>query len=321
MPASKVIKPVVQVSLTVVVAYFVFRAVDWREVAEIAARADVLMLLAGVVMMLLLRLAAAMRWHVSLAVLGIDVSVIDLFKNILVSNSLGFLVPGGVGSDVMRAYQVYSEKQQLTKVVSTLVLERVLGILTLVATGTIGLAMLSEREFRELPFIEIVALTFAGIAVAGLLACALFLSASLRERVVRLVGGLPRVRAKITEIFTEIEGIGGAMVRATAISFAIQILRCVTFAVLFLAFSSEIEFSRLLVVVPVIFVLLLLPISVGGLGIREGALVVYSAFLGVPAEQALVVGLSFYLIQILLLVPGFAIVVMRSVARKAEAGL
>jgi hypothetical protein len=90
-------------------------------------------------------------------------------------------------------------------------------------------------------------------------------------------------------------GVGSDVVRAYQVYSAEQQL---------LKVSSTLS---LCAIIPIVFLLMLLPISVGGIGVREGILVVYSGFLGVPTEQAVLAGLSFYFFQIMMLLPGFAI--------------
>ena len=68
--------------------------------------------------------------------------------------------------------------------------------------------------------------------------------------------------------------------------------------------------TALLAFVPVVAIIQVLPITVGGLGVREGAFAVFLAPLGVPAGQAIALGLAMYamhLIASLLGAPSFAI--------------
>jgi uncharacterized membrane protein YbhN (UPF0104 family) len=62
--------------------------------------------------------------------------------------------------------------------------------------------------------------------------------------------------------------------------------------------------------VPAVAIVQVLPITVGGLGVREGAFVLFLVPLGVPEEKALALGLLVYAINLvvsLLGAPAFAI--------------
>ena len=52
------------------------------------------------------------------------------------------------------------------------------------------------------------------------------------------------------------------------------------------------------------FVTVLIPISLGGLGVREAALVYFFRTIGVPAEVSVSVGLMFQFLQIITSAPG-----------------
>lgn len=72
-------------------------------------------------------------------------------------------------------------------------------------------------------------------------------------------------------------------------SLAIQVASAVSAQVFFVAVGYDVHFVVNLFVVPFVFLALTLPISVGGLGIREAAYVVLYGQFGVPAETALLV--------------------------------
>src|SRR5581483_6024198 len=76
------------------------------------------------------------------------------------------------------------------------------------------------------------------------------------------------------------------------------------------AIDIDVGPTALLAFVPVVAIIQVLPVSVGGLGVREGAFVLFLQPLGVPAAQAIALGLAMYalhLIPSLLGAPSFAI--------------
>ena len=57
---------------------------------------------------------------------------------------------------------------------------------------------------------------------------------------------------------------------------------------------DEVGLTSLMAFLPAVLILQVLPLGIGGLGIREGALVLFLGGLGVPDQQALALGLSIY---------------------------
>jgi hypothetical protein len=76
------------------------------------------------------------------------------------------------------------------------------------------------------------------------------------------------------------------------LSLAIYLVSAAQSQILFQAFGYEIPFTVNLFITPLLVLLYALPISFGGIGIREGAFILaYSAF-GVPPETSLIISFS-----------------------------
>jgi uncharacterized protein (TIRG00374 family) len=91
------------------------------------------------------------------------------------------------------------------------------------------------------------------------------------------------------------------------VSIAIVIVRCFIFYCLYRAFGSAVPIFALMVFIPVMFVAVLLPISIGGLGVRETALVLLFGTFAVQAEVSVSVGIMFQFLQIVISIPGIVI--------------
>ena len=68
--------------------------------------------------------------------------------------------------------------------------------------------------------------------------------------------------------------------------------------------------TALLAFFPAVLIAQVLPISISGLGVREGAFVLFLTPLGVPTQQAIALGLLLYLLNVavsLLGAPAFAV--------------
>ena len=76
-----------------------------------------------------------------------------------------------------------------------------------------------------------------------------------------------------------------------------------------------IELSPLPYVVlgPLLFLVMLVPFTVNGLGVREAFFVSFLGNLGVPADQAFACGFLFFVMTIVLAVPGLLVILWENV--------
>jgi uncharacterized membrane protein YbhN (UPF0104 family) len=73
---------------------------------------------------------------------------------------------------------------------------------------------------------------------------------------------------------------------------------------------TDLGLTPLLAFFPAVLIAQVLPIGISGIGVREGAFVIFLTPLGVPAEQAVALGLLLYLLNLvasLLGAPAFAV--------------
>jgi hypothetical protein len=91
------------------------------------------------------------------------------------------------------------------------------------------------------------------------------------------------------------------------ISFVVQMIRCVIYYCLYRALGTNTAFSNFMVFIPLMFVALLIPASIGGLGIREGTLAYFFSTVGVATEVSVGVGVISHFLQIFLSFPVMAL--------------
>jgi len=114
--------------------------------------------------------------------------------------------------------------------------------------------------------------------------------------------GLLRIMAKIKklgELYESVYACGSrAIGGALAISFVFNVLLIAVNGIIALSLGVEIPLRYFLLFIPLISFLLVLPISLSGLGVREGGYVYLFAQAGVSAPLALAMSLLFYALNV-----------------------
>jgi glycosyltransferase 2 family protein len=102
----------------------------------------------------------------------------------------------------------------------------------------------------------------------------------------------------------------GLAFNVLAVGFAYQLVLVLAALMAAEALGVDVGPTALLAFVPAVAIAQVLPIGISGLGVREGAFVLFLTPLGVPTEQAIALGLLLYalnLIVSLLGAPAFAV--------------
>ena len=235
---------------------------------------------------------SALRWQAVLAALGLRSRLRTLLNHYLASLFVGNFLPSTIGGDVLRVARLSAENHESPKTFASVVLERLTGwlvlpVITLVAFGI-------NPGLRELGTATALA---AGLAVSTLVLLSALLLAAAHPNVggrladsegwQRFLGavhlGLDRLRQHPT-----------AIVNVLLVGFAYQLAVVLSAYLAARALGIDVGPTAILAFMPAVAIAQVLPMSLGGLGVREGAFVLFLHPLGVQRGEAIALGLLFY---------------------------
>ena len=264
---------------------------------------------------------SALRWQKVLEALEIEASLGPLLSHYLAGQFVSNVLPTTIGGDVLRVARLSRETGESPGTFASVVLERLTGWLVLPVITIFG--FLINPGLRHLGTATRVAL---GLAVGTLLLLVVVLLAvasrriggrfATREDWRRFAGaihlGLDRLRRH-----------PGAAVNVLVVGFAYQLV--LVLAAVAAAQSLGLRpagLTALLAFFPAVLIAQVLPIGISGLGVREGAFVLFLGPLGVATEDAVALGLLLYILNLgvsLLGAPAFAVGGRRASSRAASA--
>ncbi|MEO6468560.1 MAG: lysylphosphatidylglycerol synthase transmembrane domain-containing protein [Acidimicrobiia bacterium] len=250
---------------------------------------------------------SAWRWQRVIEAFGVHVRLRVLTTHYFAGQFVGNVLPSTIGGDVLRVTRSAKNIGSTETAFAAVALERLTGFLALPLLCLLGFVLEPSLLDSSAAW---VALLVSGIALAALGAI-LFLAGHPkaagrfqgRDNWVRFLGavhdGITRLRGDRRQL------IG---VLATAVIYQFSVIATVGFIVLTL--DAGIPFGAVVAFVPVVAMAQVIPISLSGLGIREGMLVLLLDPLGVSSGRAVGIGLAWYatmLIVSLLGAPAFAV--------------
>ena len=232
------------------------------------------------------------RWETILAARGLRFKTRRLFGYYLIGIFFTSFVPGGgVSGDVARLIYVDREVRDKALVLSTLVYERLVGVFTLLLIGLVATLMTrAHGQTDPMILISEAVLAIAFIAIAVLMSS--YVSSRL-ARLIRAIGvwikliRLAEAAARTLEAMNELKRDGALLVRTALMSILIRILWSLGCFVVAWAMRLPIGMLTVFAFISLIDLVRLMPISVGGLGVREWSVVVLFASVGITREQAL----------------------------------
>jgi len=203
-----------------------------------------------------------------------------------------------VGGDAMRVWRMVRFRIPVSIATQAVLLDRIAGFGGVVAVLLATIPFLVPR----LQSIEMeVGLLLIGAAVLGALAT-VFVLRRLPERLTRHRAIAAVVGFTSRGLYIARSGRGAAHV--IGLSVLIQLANVLVLYLLAQGLGIDVGFGPFLVFMPTVLFLSMLPISVAGWGVREGAMVGALAVVGVPAHQSLALSICFGLALVLVSLPG-----------------
>lgn len=255
-----------------------FALIPWREVAGNLIRCDPTWALAGAVSMAIAWVLMAEKWQ---ALVPTSLSKRDALVLTLRSLLYGFLLPGQVAGDAFRTY-VFARRGVLALGLASVVLDRVLGLAALLTLGLAG-AFSQQLFLHHATFASVITI-FGG----GWVACMIALGITRRTGASMAIGEVGGAVGHLLRALRQSRAIPTtALVRSFGLSLAFQAICLVAVYCLGRAVGVMPGIAAWAWIFALASIVLLLPFSVGGIGLREGIFVALLAICGITRDAAL----------------------------------
>ena len=303
-PRSRTIVPIlVSMALLGTVLYFV----DFGKARDALLRASPWYILPLFALMTLDRVIMAYKWNSLLLVLNVRVPYFALFRTYSASPLASIILPAAIGSDIFRVYSLTKYGAKATDVISSMIVERVVGFIAMLVPVGLSLVlasiMLRDQWSRFQSIIwAILILVLATIVVAW----------AMQGVVKRKIDGLAE-RFSNLPLVTKIHNIYEASgeyrkhPRVLAFVFALTVLEqfapIAGILLLVNALNIDVALVALLIIIPIDILATRLPISFDGIGLSEGLYVVLFGLVGVAPTEAVLLSVSGRAVQILMALP------------------
>jgi hypothetical protein len=240
---------------------------------------------------------AGLRWDQVIRGLGAKVRIEAVVRVTYIGTFFNSWLLGNFGGDVARAILAPDGGIGRTRIVYSVLFDRVATLaglgLTILPVIVLNVGPLA-RSMPLVASLAVAAVPFAGLTALGLMAPAL----GRRTNAAMLrVGELGLSWRRLCEAPARL---GGAL----AIGAVSQVAIAAVAYSLARAQHLDVSFVDFLILIPPVVLLAALPISVGGWGVRENAMIIAMAPLGVMAGSALLISVQAALLANLVSLPG-----------------
>lgn len=309
---------IIKATISIGLLIYLIWLIDWERAIRIMRDADLSFLFVVPFFTLCGLCIASIRWIRVLNDTHVRISFKEALYGYLLGAFYSIFLPGVIGGDAIRI-GVCKQKAKcpLSAAISSVLVERSLGVLALLCfilfSCLIFPASFSTLTFfKQNPFLR-----FSAVPII-----VLFISVVLGSRVI--LKWIPKSGGQGISVFfsSGVSAIAGLKWKTLGIAFCLSALFQSTdiLGTFLLSKSIGINVSVIVLygIVPVVYLITVLPISLGGIGVREGAFVVILSQFGVMTSDAVTLSFLVYLNRLLIGGVGWGVHSFESLSKRKK---
>ncbi len=271
-----VLKAIVSIALIA----WALRSVDISAMRAQLANADPLIVLIAIALTTGISVIHAERWRIVLERLGFALRFGRAWRLVLIGYFFNQTLPSTMGGDAFKAWGAYRHGVGVRPAIASVIIDRIVALASLLLMVLIGLPWLFE-------IISAPSARWAvtGTLAGGVLGMALLLALGrFSSKLERWHGG--RLLIQVADGTRAMFARTGALLRV--ISLTVLALATASYVVHLLArgLAIPLDLGDALLLVPWVALVMVLPISIAGWGLRESAMIVALGLIGIPAAAA-----------------------------------
>jgi glycosyltransferase 2 family protein len=279
-----------------------------EETIAVISQADLRYLLAGVLVLTLDRILMTYKWSLLLQSRGLQLPLMRGTKIYCASMIWGMFLPSTVGSDAIRAFMTCRGGLDSSNVITSIVVERMIGFISALLLGLIGLFILDQTGQLDPRFQPV--WWMGGVMLGGaILIFGISLSHSLFDFIYeqipkRLLQNRIAIRLqKLHKTYVAYNANKKILTKFFGLTFGQQLLAVIITWLIARGLGIDVGILFMAGVLPLTLLISRLPVSINGLGVFEGVFILLMSLGGVSAAEAVSIAVTGRLLEIVSFLP------------------
>jgi glycosyltransferase 2 family protein len=275
-----------RISISLALLIFLFKQVDFSSLLEIVKKADKMPLFLSFLMTFFGYLFCFLRWKMLLDAAGIKLPQKRLVSAFSGGIFFNMFLPSTVGGDFVRSADIGYHSKKTGTVVATVLLDRISGFAGMIAVALIALVL-------GLGIIKDQRIVFAIVILTVLLALIVLLvfndrACGFLEKILFSIRP-EKIRSSLQSVLRQMHGFKEhkpVVVKNLLLSIAIQSVGPIATYIVAVSFHLKVNIIYFFLFVPIISAVTLLPVSIGGLGVRDYMTILLFTHMGISKNFA-----------------------------------
>ncbi len=259
--------------ISILLLTYLFYKIDIKEVWQHLQQANISYLLIALGLHIIGQALCAFRWKILARVMDFHNSLKEFVIYYFAGMFFSLFLPTLIGGDVAKCYYLSRGHKKTLQAIISVLADR--------GTGLIALILIAWSSLFLMDGVSVSAQFAWGIKAAGIAMIAGLITPFFAAGLVARLGG------RVAEISLSYWKRRGVLLNAILLSFGFQMIVIIVHILIGHSLGLAIPWKFYLFLVPVVAAVSMLPVSLSGLGVREGAYVYFLSLANIPQDEAL----------------------------------
>src|SRR3990170_8771278 len=293
--------------ISILLLTYLFYKIDLKEVWQHLQQANIFYLLIAFGLCIIGQALCAVRWKHLARVMDFHNSLKEFIIYYFAGMFFSLFLPTLIGGDVAKCYYLARGKNKTLQAIITVLADR--------GTGLIALILMAWGSLFLMDGVPVPAQFTWGIKAAGIAMIAGLIAPFFAGDLLARLGG------RTVELSLIYWKRPGALLNSILISFGFQMMIIIIHILIGLSLGLAIPWKFYFFLVPLVVTVSMLPVSLSGLGVREGAYVYFLSLASIPQAEALPFAFGcFFIVSVSSLIGGLALFKTPAGIQRGEEG-
>lgn len=302
---------ILKFGLTTALIYWLLSGFDYRSLSDSFSKVSIFVIFFAIGTHLLAFFLGGLRWWIMLRSTNVSVSLTNILPSYYLGLFFNNILPTSTGGDVVRLLHLKIRGLSAKVLLASTIADRVIGLVMVLSMGVVCIFFSPDIKLERDALVYVLVIVLSIVSGVALIFSSWFGSPLARwqnrYRNTRIRRGLLEVAALCHSYRSKL----GFVLLAAVIALVMQSLIIFAYFLLGQNIGVQLSLATYFAVIPVVFIVANLPISVGGLGVREGILVGMLITLHVDKQLAVSLSLLYLAVLWLSTAPGAAVLLTR----------
>jgi glycosyltransferase 2 family protein len=289
--------------ISIILLIILFQSIDLPSIRSALEYTQIIPLLIALVMLFGDRFLFAIRWKMILKPYANNIRLSTLSQITFISTFMANLLPSALSADVVRTYFLHKEKANITAVISSIFLDRVIGFFALMVLSLVAIVIAYIQNLISEQWLILV-LIMAFITFVSVVVGTSQQFAAIDSRLRNSRWSLLKYAGQSIQAIREYPWTRNRFLTIISFSCFVYLLAIYASYLIFLSIGGTLPIQYFFIFVLIVQLAISLPISIGGLGVHEGAWVVVLGSAGVNHSEAFLFALLLRVVGLIVSLPG-----------------